>query len=130
MIYQYKIENGFILRGFIENMQAFYQKLDLYITTSKHEGFPMSVLEAMANGLPIIAANTGGMKEIVNDGLHGYLVDDRNPKSFAEKCLKLYRDKDLSVKMGAASKNEITEKFSLYTMAEKYHNLYINIVYV
>ena len=127
LICAYKIEKSFILRGFIDKMETFYQGLDLYINTSLHEGLPMSVIEAMAHGIPVIAPNTGGLVEILNNGSQGYLIEGRNPKIFAEKCLKLIRDKDLYQKMGIASRDKIQNEFSMYKMAENYHNLYLNV---
>jgi glycosyltransferase involved in cell wall biosynthesis len=129
MIRKYKIESAFILKGFIDNMENFYQGLDLYINTSLHEGLPMSILEAMSHGLPVIAPKSGGLPEILKDGLEGYLVDGRNPKMFAEKCLQLYRDKELTRNMGTASRERIFNNFSIEIMAGKYYHLYYNIIY-
>jgi glycosyltransferase involved in cell wall biosynthesis len=79
LVHEFKIEKYFSLKGFVEDMSSFYQGIDLYINTSFHEGFPMSVLEAMAHGIPVIALNTGGLKEIINDGIQGYLIEGRDP---------------------------------------------------
>ena len=128
LIQKYHLENVFILRGFIDNMEPFYKGLDLYINTSFHEGFPMSILEAMAHGLPIISTNTGGLKEILNNGVQGYLVEERDPITFADKCLKIYRDKEIYLKMGTASREKVINEFSLGKMAEKYYNLYLNLL--
>jgi len=128
MVKKYKIEKTFILTGFIDNMNNFYNDLDLYINTSLHEGLPMSILEAMSHGLPVVAPRSGGIPEILKNGLHGFLVDARNPKMFAEKCLQLYWDRALSRRMGDASREKIIDEFSLEKMAEKYYNLYVNIL--
>lgn len=128
IIHKHKIERAFILKGFIDNMKTFYHGLDLYINTSLHEGLPMSILEAMSHGLPVVAPKTGGLPEILKDGLQGYLVDGRNPRAFAEKCLQLYRDKELTRKMGMASRERIINDFSLEKMAEKHYDLYCSII--
>lgn len=125
LIHDYRIEKAFILRGFLDNMTEFYNGLDLYINTSLHEGLPMSILEAMSRGLPVIAPNIGGLKEIVNDGLQGYLINGRDPELFAEKCLRLYLNKELSKRMGTASIEKIKSDFSLEKMAQKYNDLYL-----
>lgn len=118
------IGKDFKLTGFIDNIATFYETLDLYINTSLHEGLPMSILEAMAYGLPIIANNSGGLPEIVENGLHGYLIDERNPKMFAQKCIQLFNDKELTRKMGIASRERIINEFSVQRMAEKYYKVY------
>lgn len=127
IIHEYGIDNAFKLNGFIENINIFYQGLDLYINTSIHEGLPMSILEAMAHGLPIIAPNIGGIKEILQDGIEGYLVDGRNPKMFSEKCIQLASDKNLRRTMGKASREKIINEFSLEKMAKNYYDLYSSV---
>lgn len=128
LIREYGIGNFFFLTGFIDDMATFYEGLDLYINTSFHEGLPMSILEAMAHGLPVIAPNTGGIKEIVQNGIEGYLVEGRNPKMFAKKCVQLAKDKNLSRSMGKASREKIMNCFSLEIMARNYFDLYSRVL--
>jgi glycosyltransferase involved in cell wall biosynthesis len=128
LIRGYGIEKAFSLTGFIDDMAIFYEGLDLYINTSIHEGLPMSILEAMAHGLPVIAPNTGGIKEILQNGIEGYLVEGRNPKMFAEKCIQLARDKKLSRTLGKASREKIMNDFSLDKMARNYYDLYSRVI--
>jgi L-malate glycosyltransferase len=121
---RFGLQEVFSLKGFVENMSGFYMGLDLYINTSLHEGFPMSVLEAMSHGLPVIAPMKGGIREAVADGVEGFLIEERDPKRFAQKCLEIYRDRELRSKMGAASRERVAREFSIETMAEKYFELY------
>ena len=126
LIQKFNIGEVFTLKGFVDDIKTFYMGLDLYINTSWHEGLPMSILEAMAHGLPVVASNTGGLKEIVNDGVQGYLIDGHNPKLFSETCLKLYRNPELRLKMSTASRDLVVEKFNIRMMAKKYHDIYQN----
>ena len=126
MINKMNIAENFFLTGFINNMEDFYRELDLYINTSIHEGLPMSILEAMAYGLPVIAPNTGGIREIIVSGHDGFLIDGRDPKLFADKCMKLYNDRQLLAKMGESSKSSIMNNFSFEKMADQYHALYVS----
>jgi glycosyltransferase involved in cell wall biosynthesis len=127
LIHEYKIDKAFILTGFIDNIATFYEGLNLYINTSLHEGLPMSILEAMAHALPVIAPNMGGLKEVLDNGCQGYLVDGRNPKAFADKCIKLFKNRDLLRKMSDSSREKIIKDFSLDKMAAEYNKLYINV---
>ena len=124
LIQKFNVGEVFTLKGFVDDIKTFYMGLDLYINTSWHEGLPMSILEAMAHGLPVVASNTGGLIEIVKDGLNGYLINGHHPKLFAEKCIKLYRDNDLRMNMSIASKKLVIESFDLKTMVEKYQDIY------
>ncbi len=127
LIRRYGLENRFVLNGFVEDMQAFYRTLDAYMNTSLHEGIPMSVLEAMASGLPVILPRLGGLREIVIDGIDGFLVDGRNPRDFAAKCLLLYDDQELQGKMAKAATEKIINEFSTEQMVRKYFHLYRNL---
>jgi L-malate glycosyltransferase len=118
------LQDVFSLKGFVENMESFYNGLDLYISTSLHEGFPMSVLEAMSHGLPVVAPLVGGVKEAVTNGVEGFLIDGRDPKPFAQKSLQIYQDPVLRNTMGAASRERVIQEFSIKTMAGKYYELY------
>ncbi|MBE0671053.1 MAG: glycosyltransferase, partial [Anaerolineales bacterium] len=96
--------------------------------TSIHEGIPMSILEAMAQGIPVIAPNVGGLNEIIDNGLQGYLINDRDPKSFAERCNYLYKNKNLLKIMGNAAREKITKHFSVNQMVSRYYYLYRSVL--
>jgi glycosyltransferase involved in cell wall biosynthesis len=127
-IQRYGLQDVFRLKGFVEDISVFYTGLDLYINTSIHEGFPMSVLEAMSHGLPVVAAKEGGIKDIVEDGVHGFMIEGRDPKRFAQKCLAIYQDRNLRQSMGVASIEKVTREYSIKTMAGKYYELYVKVL--
>lgn len=124
LIKESRLEDRFRLCGFLEDMDAFYRGLDLYLVTSFHEGIPMTVLEAMASGLPVVAPAVGGLKEIIAPGVEGYLVDTRDPVEFAQRCLDLYKDLSLRLRMGSAARHKVVGEFSVARMAESYYRMY------
>ena len=128
LIQEYNLNETFVLKGHIEDMPPFYRSLDLYLNTSVHEGIPMSILEAMAHGLPVVAPDVGGISEIVSNGEDGYLIEKRDPKAFAEKCFLLYKNKQLRRRMAQAAREKIVKSFSVENMAAQYHELYLNVV--
>ncbi len=113
----------FFLKGHLEDMDSFYRGLDLYLNTSVHEGIPMTILEAMTHGLPVVAPMVGGIGEIIDDGVEGFLIPNREPKAFAEKCL-LLQDPELRHRMGRAARVKVERVFSAEQMARKYYQLY------
>jgi glycosyltransferase involved in cell wall biosynthesis len=123
-IKKYSIDKSFLLLGHVENIKNFYRMLNVYINTSKHEGIPISVLEAMANGVPVIAPKTGGLVEIVRNGVDGFLIEGRNPEDYAMKCLELVINQDLLRAMGIAARQRVSEKFSQQAMTDNYLKLY------
>ena len=90
LIREYQLEPAFRMTGFVDDMESFYSRLNLYINTSFHEGLPMGILEAMSYGIPVIAPKCGGLPEIIDNGIEGYLIEGRDPARFAEKCLQLF----------------------------------------
>lgn len=121
---RYRLGHSFRLLGTVEDLPCFYQGIDLYLNTSLHEGMPMTVLEAMSYGIPVVAPNVGGLEEMLEDGKEGYLVNGREPEEFAKKCLHLYENRTLGQSMGAFARKRVEKEFSNATMAREYHFMY------
>lgn len=120
------LEKVVTLLGHVEDTDSFYKTIDLYVNTSFHEGIPMTVLEAMSHGIPIVASRVGGIPEIIDNGNEGFLIDSRRPEKFAEKCRTLSENKSLYMKMAIAARAKIEQKFSSWTTASAYRNVYFN----
>jgi len=102
----------------------YYRTLDLYLNTSLHEGIPLSLIEAMACGMPVVSSAVGGIPEIVTDGEDGYLVEGREAGRFAERCLSLMRDDHLRKTMGERASVHARSRFGASAMAGAYRRLY------
>ena len=116
--------DSFQLAGHVNNIQSFYSNIDLYLNTSIYEGLPMSVLEAMSMGLPVIAPDTGGLGEIIKNGVNGFLISSREPEKFAEKCILLFKNNQLYKNMSQEAYRTVKQNFTRSAMAEKYYSLY------
>jgi glycosyltransferase involved in cell wall biosynthesis len=103
---------------------GYYHSLDLYLNTSFHEGIPLSILEAMACGLPVVAPKVGGIPEIILDGEQGFLIEGRDPKEFSNRCMMLFQDKKLRTLLGENGAKRISSCFSKSIMAASYLVLY------
>jgi glycosyltransferase involved in cell wall biosynthesis len=119
------LEDVFRVRGFVEEIESFYSGLDLYLNTSRHEGIPMTLLEAMSLGIPVVAPDVGGIGEIVEDGVSGFLVRGRDPAVFAERCIRLRRDASMRSRFSAAARERVRNYFSTGRMVEEYMNIYL-----
>jgi L-malate glycosyltransferase len=104
---------------------GFYQDLDLYLNTSRHEGIPLSILEAMLSGVPVVAPRVGGIPEIIADSSQGVLVGEREPRVFAAACLDLLRDRQRRKELARRGCLRVAESFSVQQMARNYQNLYL-----
>lgn len=92
-----------------DQIAAHYQNASLYISTSIHEAFSITALEAMSSGLPVIATNTEGLSEITANGKYGVLVDDFNEDEFANKISELFKDKTKLIELSNLSKTRISD---------------------
>ena len=109
-------------------MEGFYRGLDMYINTSLHEGIPVSVLEAMLHGLPVVAPRVGGLGEVITDGIEGYLIDERDPSRYGDRCLRLMEDRGLYDSMSCAAVTRVKNSFSAERMARDYLAVYRTMV--
>lgn len=101
---------------------------DIFLLVTNYEGFPISILEAMRAGLPVIATDVGGVKEAVVDGVTGYLVPRGESKAVKRKIEILARNPNLRYKMGEAARERFIKYFTQEKMLEKvsgvYHDVY------
>lgn len=100
----------------------------LIFPSTLYEGMPMTILEAMSEGLPVIATDLGPRKEIVNDGITGFLYDPNDTKNFVNKVLLLINDKDLRLKMGKAAHAVYHEKYTREVNFKELSKLYNKLV--
>jgi|GEM_PF-706584 len=99
--------------GFVPDAElvAYYAAADLYFHSGRAESFGLSVLEASAAGLPIVAADEGGPRDIIIEGETGFLVQ-ATPENFAAKASRLLNNPDMAKKMGQAGTESVSEKFT------------------
>src|SRR5690606_36370820 len=80
------------------------QKADIYLQTSVTEAMPNTIIEASYFSLPLVSSRIGGIPEVVEDGVTGFLSEACNPEGYANSLEKLILDKDLREKMGSAGR--------------------------
>jgi glycosyltransferase involved in cell wall biosynthesis len=100
-----------------------YQKANIFVLPSRHEGMPNVVLEAMGCGLPVIATRIAGSEDLVLDGNTGYLINPDSPHELSEALLKLIDHKEDINKMGEAARTRVIENFSWDSVADRYLTL-------
>jgi glycosyltransferase involved in cell wall biosynthesis len=104
--------------GHREDIPQLLQVLDIFVLPSLTEGFPLSLLEAMAAGLPVVATQVGGTPEIVRHGVTGLLVPPDRPFDLACAVQLLLEHHDLAGGMGRAGRSRVEQYFSLEQMVD------------
>jgi glycosyltransferase involved in cell wall biosynthesis len=90
-----------------------YRGADIFLIPSHGEGFPNSLLEAMARALPVVATPVGAIPEIVEEGVNGLLVPVADANALTEAALKLAEDQGLRLRMGAANRQKVIEAYEV-----------------
>ncbi|MBU3749352.1 MAG: glycosyltransferase [Mycobacterium sp.] len=107
------IEKSVHFTGVRNDIGRLVRAIDVMVLSSHSESLPVTVLEAMACGRPVVGTNVGGMAELVEHGTSGYLVPPRDPEMLARYITDLLRDPELRRKMGAEGRRRVEAEFDL-----------------
>lgn len=118
------LENSLSLKGTINNIQDKYLESSIYVMSSRYEGMPMVLLEAMSYGLPVVSFDCKcGPKDIIKNGKSGYLCKSYDVNEMAEKIEKLIMDEESRKKMGVIAK-KISLNYSENKIMKKWKELF------
>ncbi len=118
----------FSFLGFRPDVARLLSGADLLVMPSRNEGLGMSILEAMALGLPVVASRVGGIPEAVTDGVTGILVSPEDPDALASACVCLMKDTDRAREMGRAGRRSVEARFTVGQFVEKTARLYLDLM--
>jgi mannosylfructose-phosphate synthase len=121
-----KIQDKVHLVGYIpdEKLVASYQNALLFALPSIFEPFGMTALEAMACNVPVIASKYGGIRNVIQSGKNGLLVDPKNSEEFARAMITILNDKKMAARLGQEGCKTIHKHFSWEVIAEKHIAFY------
>lgn len=110
-----KIEDSVNYAGkkFGKDKESFFTNTDIFILPTLNDCFPLVLLEAMQYSIPVISTFEGGIPDIVEDGVTGFLVPQKNIETLAEKLEILIRNPELRIKMGIEARNKFVSEFTL-----------------
>jgi len=117
-------KNAIKFLGSVKDIQEIYSILDIYVNSSLTEGMSNTILEAMTVGLPVIASDTGGNPELIEDDYNGFLFPIQNHSVLAVQLQKLISDKKLRERLGENGVKLTQSKFDIKKMYENYSELY------
>ncbi|MEO7863085.1 MAG: glycosyltransferase [Nitrospirales bacterium] len=113
------IRENVVFLGHREDTDVLLQALDIFVLPSLSEGIPMALLEAMAASRAVVASRVGGIPEIVEDGVEGFLVEPMNVNGLAERCRQLIESPEAAKKMGEEGRKRVERDFSATAMANR-----------
>jgi glycosyltransferase involved in cell wall biosynthesis len=124
LIHRLGIDHHVRLLGLRSDVARLLHAADVLLLTSKSEGVPLTAIEAMAAGLPVVATSVGGLPEVVQNGKTGWLVPAGDPAALAERILVLARDPGLRQQMGRLGRERAQSMFAEDKMHHGYRRLY------
>lgn len=122
-----KISDQIIFTGVRKDIPEIFSISDLYISSSRYEGLSISIIEAMAAGLPIIATDVGSIREMIENEVSGIIIPPEDPKAIAEKVIELVQNPSKRRSLGENARKE-SLKFDIRNVATQHEELYGNII--
>lgn len=121
---QLGLEDSLVFTGYREDVDQIMAELDVFVLTSRSEGFSLTTVEAMASGLPVVATRCGGPEEIIDDGHTGMLVDVGDMEEMARAVEKVRENPSIGRKLGDAAHRKVAQEYSRSRMIDSYEVLY------
>ena len=122
------IKNKVSFVGFRGDLEKIYPFLDILVVPSLYEPLGNVSLEAMAFDKPVVASNTGGIPEVVKDGVTGILVPPKDYKKIAEAVIFLLKNPDVARRMGEAGRKRVKEYFNIERVGNELEEVYKNVM--
>jgi glycosyltransferase involved in cell wall biosynthesis len=123
------LENRLELLGWVgpEDKSRLLESATVYALPSYHEGLPMSVLEAMAAGIPVVTTPVGGIPEAVTDGVEGFLVQPGDIDALRDRLQRLLSDNALARRMGEAGRRKVESTFASTIVMPRLERMYVEL---
>jgi glycosyltransferase involved in cell wall biosynthesis len=110
--------------GYQEDVAGYYRLFDAFLLPSVNEGTPVSAIEALASGTPVVANRVGGVPDVVRDGVDGFLVEHGDVDGAGRKLAALAADARLRTKLGAAGRSRVVERYAVSRLVDDVDRLY------
>jgi glycosyltransferase involved in cell wall biosynthesis len=118
------IADRVIFTGWRHDLPRIYADLDVLAVTSNNEGTPVSAIEAMAAGCPVVATQVGGLPDLIDDGETGYLVPPGDAQAVSAAMLRLLREPEVARHMGQTARTLVQERFAAQRLVNDMARLY------
>jgi len=123
------IVDRFIFTGHRTDVTRLIVAIDVCVLCTHREGFPLSILEAMAMGKPVVATAVGGIPEIITPGVTGYLHQHGNSQELADGLLRLIDNPKDARRMGTSARENVLKNFSRQRFADEIAETYLHVMH-
>jgi L-malate glycosyltransferase len=127
-IEQHGLQDRVTYHGVVDEVAPILSQAHLFLLPSESESFGLAALEAMAAGVPPVASRVGGLPEVVEDGVSGYLCPLGDVESMAGRCVELLSDASLLARFSAAARERAATQFHFAPIVARYEELYAQVI--
>lgn len=124
LVNELNITHRMIFCGFRQDQERMFQAVDAVVLTSRNEGLPVVIIEALSSGKPVIATRVGGVPELIKDGVSGYIVEPEDPNSIAQGLIKAVSEPDQTRLMGKVAQEQTLNAFDSQRLIRDMDQLY------
>jgi len=123
-----RLSDRILFLGWQREIEKVYKAIDLLVLTSKNEGTPVAIIEAMASGCPVVAAPAGGVVDLVEHGVTGLLAGPEDADDFVDKVEQILDDPQLRQRLVASARGFVTSHYRLDRLLDEMSRLYLDLV--
>ena len=127
-IRQRAVETRLSITGIRNDVNLILPAFDVFLSTSVSEGLPHSIEEAMAAGVPVVATDVGGIRELIDDGENGFIVPSDDVEAMVERVKMLLDSPELRRRIGMAGREKMRREFTVEKMVDTLQNVYIEML--
>lgn len=128
LISELKLEGVVRMLGARTDVPDLLRAFDVAVCSSDFEGSPLSVMEYMEAGLPTVSTRVGGVPDLIEDGVHGLLVEPQDPPALAAAMETLLSDREARERMGASARERRLAEFEIDVMVRRLERLYTDLL--
>ncbi len=110
--------------GYQSDVAGYYRLFDAFVLPSVNEGTPVSAIEALASGTPVVANRVGGVPDVVRDGVDGFLVEAGDTEGAADRLAQLAEDPELRARFGESGRSHMFERYAVSRLVDDVDRLY------
>lgn len=121
-------EKNFHLVGIQKEVIPYLNSMDIYLSSSEFEGLPIAMLEAMACEVPVVATRAGGIGEVIQHGVQGYLCSIDEWEELEDYCLQLLQNPELHQQMSKSARAQVVKHFSMKRMVKELEDIYLQVL--
>jgi len=124
LAHQLGIVRHCLFPGYQEEISPFFGAFDVFMLPSANEGTPVTAIEALASGCPVVATRVGGVPDVVRDGEDGFLVEPGDVLALADRIVRLAADPSLRGRLGAAGRERVVPRYGVGRLIGDVDGLY------